>query len=84
MATITVEMPNSALSALRRDAANMGQELRQAASFHWYSQGLISQGLAAEIAGMTRSEFIDACGQNGVQAIVIDMDELRREAGRGE
>lgn len=83
MATITVEMPNTALSALRRDAAGMEQELRQAASFHWYSRGLISQGLAAEIAGMTRADFIDACGKNGVEAIVVDFDELRREAGHG-
>ena len=37
MATITLELPDSALSALRRAPAEMRDELRHAAALFWYS-----------------------------------------------
>ena len=42
-----------------------------AAAIHWYSQGQISQGKGAEIAGMDRRSFILALGSAGVDAIQV-------------
>ena len=48
----------------------------------WYDRGLISQGKGAELAGLTRAEFIDELGRANVSAIQTSVDELREEMGR--
>jgi predicted HTH domain antitoxin len=63
--TIQVELPDEALSALRKSPAEMAGELRLAAAVHWYSRGLVSHGLAAEIAGLDRADFILALTREG-------------------
>jgi predicted HTH domain antitoxin len=35
------------------------REMRFAAAVQWYGQGILSQGKAAELAGPTRSEFLE-------------------------
>ena len=42
--------------------------MRLAAVIQWYHQGLISQGKAAEIAGLKRREFLEALYQAKIEA----------------
>jgi predicted HTH domain antitoxin len=56
--TVQVELPDEAFSALRKSPVEMAGELRLASAIHWYARGLISQELAAEIAGLDRADFI--------------------------
>jgi predicted HTH domain antitoxin len=58
-------------------------QLRLAAAIFWYDRGLISQGKGAEIAGLTRAEFIDALGRANVSAIQTSVEELQAELERG-
>jgi predicted HTH domain antitoxin len=44
---------------------------------------LVSQGRAAEIAGLSRAEFIEALGRFGVSPFQETADELIEEAQRG-
>ena len=60
MATVTIEVPDDAFAALRRSPKEFAQEMRVAAAIHWYRRELISQGKAAEIAGLSRREFLEA------------------------
>jgi len=76
MKTITIEVPDDALAALRRSPEEFADEMRLAAAIQWYGQGLISQGKAAEIAGRDRRSFIRALGRAGVDAIQITAEEL--------
>jgi hypothetical protein len=54
----------------------------------WVSWSVISPGKGAELAGLTRAEFIDELGRANVSAIQTSVDELRdemklvRDAGR--
>ena len=82
MIQLTIEMPESALSALRQDPDNFTRELRLAAAVKWYELKRISQGRAAEIAGISRSEFITALGQFGVTPFQYEADEMIEEAER--
>ena len=66
MIQLTIDMPEGALAALHQDSRQFVQELRLAAAVKWYEMRRISQGRAAEIAGVSRSEFITALSQFGV------------------
>jgi predicted HTH domain antitoxin len=79
MATITVEVPDSAFSALRRSPQEFARELRIAAAIQWYQQTLISQGKAAEIAGLSRADFLDALFRAKVPASQVTIEELKEE-----
>ena len=50
MTALTLAIPDSALSALRRSPTEFGREMKLAAAIHWYGRGLMSQERAAELA----------------------------------
>lgn len=79
MRTITIEVPDGAFSALRRSPSEFAREMRIAAAIQWYHQTLISQGKAAEIAGLSRAEFLDALFHAKVPASQVDIKELKEE-----
>jgi predicted HTH domain antitoxin len=83
MVDVHFQVPESLLGALRQDAAGFGRELRLAAAVKWYEQRRISQGRAAEVAGLSRDEFIEALGRYGVSPFQYDADEVVREATGG-
>lgn len=77
--TLTLELPDDAFSALRSSPEEFGRELRLAAAIKWYEMERISQGKAAEIAGLSRSAFVEALGRYGVSPVQVRPDELERE-----
>lgn len=78
-----VDLPVEVFSALRRSPEEFVREMRLAAAIHWYGRGEISQEKAAQIAGLDRTDFLLALARAGVDAFAIDVDDLRRELGRG-
>ncbi len=60
MTTASVELPESVFSALKSDPDQFVKEMRLASAVKWYEIGMVSQGKAAEIAGLTRAAFIAA------------------------
>jgi predicted HTH domain antitoxin len=83
MATISLDFSPDVFTALRRSPEEFGRELRVAAAIHWYSQGLVSQEKAAEIARLHRIEFLDELSRRHVDVIRLDVDDLSRELSRG-
>jgi len=77
--TLTLELPDDAFSALRQSPEEFGREMRVAAAIKWYELEQISQGKAAEIAGLSRSAFIEALSRYGVSPIQGTADQLERE-----
>ena len=76
---ITLDLPESAFSSLRRDPGEFVAELRMAACVKWYELGRISQAKAAEIAGISRAAFLEALHSYHVPAIQLDPDGLEIE-----
>lgn len=76
------EVPDGVLAALRKDPTAFGEELRLVAAVKWYELRQVSQARAAEIAGLSRAEFIDALGRYGVSPFQYGADEIAEEAAR--
>jgi predicted HTH domain antitoxin len=77
--TITVQVSDALLEDLAASPEDLDREIRLAASIHLYSRGLVSQGQGAEIAGLSRSEFIQALGRAEVPACQVTSAELTEE-----
>ena len=81
MKTVPIQLPETVFSALRKNTEEFVQEMRIAAAVKWYELGEISQGKAAEIAGLTRAEFINALSRYRVDFMQYTTEELTEEIG---
>jgi predicted HTH domain antitoxin len=70
--TITVQVPDALLEDLATSPEELDREIRLAAALHLYSRGLVSQGKGAEIAGLSRWEFIQALQSPGCELVIDD------------
>jgi predicted HTH domain antitoxin len=82
MPTMTVELPESVLAALRVSPADFPGEMRLAAAITWYEAGKVSQEIAAQIAGMCRTDFLLALARLGRDSFQIDLNDLDQELNR--
>ena len=82
MPTITFDMPEGALSALRLSPSEFAKEIRVAAALLWYSGGEISQSVGAAVADVSRAEFIDQLSRRRIAVVQATADELDDEIRR--
>jgi predicted HTH domain antitoxin len=79
---ITIELSEGAFSALRSSPDTFAKEMRLAAAVKWYEIGLISQSKAAEIAEVSRQEFLEALQRFKVSPFQVTSTELAEELAR--
>jgi predicted HTH domain antitoxin len=83
MATIRVQVPDDIVVTARRSPDEVARAMRIALAVRWYGLGIVSQGKATEIAGMSRSEFIDTLGSFDTSVSQETIDDVRVALGRG-
>jgi predicted HTH domain antitoxin len=83
MSTITVELPEQVQQALNRTSGEMGRDVRLYAALMLYQLGKLSSGMAAQMAGITRVEFLNLCGEYGISVFQYTPEELAAELTDG-
>ena len=70
--TITLEVSQDMLAALKMGATDLGDRIRLLAAIAFFQEKQLSLGKAAELAGLNRLEFMDLLAQKGI--VVFDYD----------
>ena len=79
--TVQFDLPEDVVSALRSTPEAFVSELRVAAAVKWFEAGRISQGKAAQVAGLSREAFHRALSRYGVSPFQVSPEDLRDELG---
>ena len=82
MTAINVEFAEDVFAALRKSPQEVERDVRLAAAMVWYARGVISQNKAAQIAGVSRAELIDALATSRIPVIQVTPEDLEAEVSR--
>jgi len=77
---ISIEIPESILIAEKTDEVSFAKELRVLAAVKLYEMGRLSSGRAAELAGMSRVEFLMNLGRYKVFPFASELSDLESHA----
>lgn len=75
----TLKTPPHFEDAVHLTKPEMEQQVLLMAALKMFELGKISSGKAAELAGMSRVDFLTACGKYKVSIFNYDADELEQE-----
>jgi len=73
---VTIEAPRKVLLAEKMDSAAFGRELRVLAAVKLYELGRLTSGRAADLAGVSRVEFLMTLERYKVFPLATELEEL--------
>ncbi len=76
---LTIKYPSGFERAVHLSKEEMEQHIRLMAALKMFELGKVSSGKAAELAGMSRVEFIETCGRYRVSVFNYTSEELEKE-----
>ena len=82
MRKLTVEYPDDLELAVQATREELEAQIRLMAALKMFELGKLSSGKAAELAGLSRADFLAMCGRYRVPVSNYTADELERELER--
>jgi predicted HTH domain antitoxin len=79
MSEVTIHYPAGLEDAVQTTAAEVQQEIRLMAALKMFELGKLSSGKAAELAGISRPDFFDACARYRVSVFNYPAEQLESE-----
>ena len=73
---VVIDIPETVLLSEKTDEITFARELRTLAAVKLYELGRLSSGRAAELAGMTRVEFLLSLGRYKVFSLRAELQDL--------
>jgi predicted HTH domain antitoxin len=81
MIQLTIEVPESTFAVFKQSPREFGNAMMITALVKWYEDGKVSQSKAAEVAGISRQEFLEHLYKNNVSPFQLTPEDLLHEAG---
>jgi len=79
---LTVRYPSGFEHAVHMTKGELEHHIRLMAALKMFELGKVSSGKAAELAGMSRIEFLEACGRYKVSVFNYPPEEAEEEIKR--
>ncbi len=79
MTELTLRYPANIAQAVRLTDEEFEAQIRLMAALKMFELGKLSSGKAAELAGLSRVEFLEACGRYRVPVFNYSPEELEAE-----
>jgi len=76
---LKIKYPSGFELAVHMTKEEMEHHIRLMASLKMFELGKVSSGKAAQLAGMTRVEFLETCGRYRVSVFNYPLEEVERE-----
>lgn len=77
--TVAIVIPDEVAELLAQDEANLQQELHLLFAVKLYELGRLSAGAAAQVAGLSRPEFLARLSAYQVSPINLDEEAIEQE-----
>ncbi|MGB7413606.1 MAG: UPF0175 family protein [Thermosynechococcaceae cyanobacterium] len=79
MGVVQIDVPDEVLVSLKESDASISQELSILAAVKLFELGKLSSGRAAQLAGMSRVEFLSILGRYRVSPFDLSSEELEND-----
>jgi len=80
---VKIKVPHEVLINLHKSLGEFAEDIRQQAAIRYYKKRLLSLGKAADLAGLSRFEFIDYLRFNGESVFEYtdeELEEIQKDA----
>ena len=81
MNTVTIPISDEILFAVKKNVENIQNDFMQTLATHYFKEKLLGLGLAAQMAGLSKNDFVSLLSKNDIDIYQYTNEELDNEFG---